>query len=175
MLILIKMKQEDNVYVTFTYNNTSGGTENLVFDDVTKRVAILENPSEYEVGVTNAFMRISGTGGGPTSGQFSRIVVTSNSIGVAQEFSNNVENNLEPIVASIQYGPTGAGPTYPNGYVIFPGENNSQTHYRDINNSNPLYRLNLSLKAALRDGSYEYLEANTNSFASVTLHFRRKR
>lgn len=168
------MKQ-DNIYVTFTYNNTSGGTQDLVFDDVTKRVPILHNPSEYEVGVTNAFMRISGTGGGPTSGQFSRIVVTSNSIGVAEEFTNAVQNNLEPIVASIQYGPTGSGATYPNGYVIFPGENNSQVNYRDVDNSNPLYRLNLSLKAAMRDGSYEYLEANTNSFASVTLHFRKKR
>ena len=168
---------KDNIYVTFRYNNTSGGTEDIVFDDITKRVPVLENPSEYEVGITNLFMKTPLAGSQvPTSGTFSSVVVMSNSIGVRQQFSNNIENNLEPIIAVLEYGPSGTTfPTYPVGYIQFPGLFNGEVKYRDIQNSSPLYRLNLSIKAVLRDGTYENFAGDTTSHASVTLHFRRKK
>ncbi len=169
---------KDNVYVTFRYNNTSGGIQNIVFDDITKRVPILENPSEYEVGVTNFFMKTPSSGSNfPISGTFSSVVVMSNSIGVRQQFTNSVENDLEPILSVMQYGPTGGSlPAYTSGYIQFPDIFNSGgVHYRDIENSSPLYRLNISIKAKMRDGTYEYFEGFGASHASITLHFRKKR
>ena len=164
----------NNVYVNFRYENTTGGNEDVIFDDITKRVPILQDPSQYEVGVTNVYMKVAGSA--PISGQFLRVVVMSNSIGVSQEFSNNVENDLQPIISDFQYIPTGTGQaTYPVGYIQFPGLNNSTVHYRDINNSEPLYRLNLSIKAHMEDGTYENIEANPAGNASVTLHFRKKK
>lgn len=170
--------KEDNVYVTFTYNNTSGGFEDMIFDDVTKRIAILENPSEYEVGVTNLFMKTPTAGTQfPASGSFSSIMVMSNSIGVRQQFTNQVENDLEPVIAVLQYGPSGTTlPSYTVGYVQYPDIfNTGDVKYRDIQNSSPLYRLNISIKAKMRDGSYEFFSGNGSSHASVTLHFRKKR
>lgn len=162
----------NNVYVSFRYENTSGINEDIIFDDITKRVPILHDPSQYEVGVTNFFARVSGV---PISGQFLRVVVMSNSIGVSEEFSNNIQNDLQPIVADFQYVPTGTAlPSYPVGYIQFPGGINSTVHYRDINSSEPLYRLNLSVKAQLKDGTYVNIEAFNSGSAYVTLHFRKK-
>ena len=169
---------KDNVYVTFRYNNTSGGTQDIIFDDITKRVPILENPSEYEVGVTNLFIKTPSAGSQfPASGSFSSVVVMSNSIGIREQFTNSVENDLEPIIAVLQYGPSGGTfPSYTTGYIQFPDIfNTGEVHYRDIENSSPLYRLNISIKAKMRDGTYEYFEAFGQSHASITLHFRRKR
>jgi len=169
---------KDNIYVTFRYNNTLGGLQDIVFDDITKRIAILENPSEYEVGLTNLFIKTPPAGSqSPSSGSFSSIAVMSNSIGVREQFTNNVENNLEPIIGLIQYGPSGSTfPSYTVGYIQFPGLfNTGEVKYRDIINSSPLYRLNLSIKAVLRNGSYQNFEGNGTSHASVTLHFRRKK
>ena len=169
---------KDNIYVTFRYNNTSGGTEDIVFDDITKRVPVLENPSEYEVGITNLFMKTPLAGSQvPTSGTFSSVVVMSNSIGVRQQFTNNVQNNLEPIIAVLQYGPSGSTyPSYTSGYIQYPDIFNSgEVRYRDIQNSSPLYRLNLSIKAAMRDGTFQNFAGDATSHASVTLHFRRKK
>lgn len=162
----------NNVYVSFRYENTSGIAEDIIFNEITKRVPIIHDPSQYEVAVTNLFARVSGTS--PISGQFVRIVVMSNSIGVSEEFSNNVENDLQPILSEFQYVPTGTAlPSYPSGYIQFPAIN-STVHYRDINNSEPLYRLNLSVKAQLKDGTYVNIEAFSIGSASVTLHFRKK-
>jgi len=162
----------NNVYVNFKYENTSGVAEDIIFNEITKRVPILHDPSQYEVGVTNFFARVSGN---PISGQFLRVVVMSNSIGVSEEFSNNIQNDLQPIVSDFQYIPSGTGlPSYPSGYLQFPGNVNSTVHYRDINNSEPLYRLNLSVKAQLKNGTYENIEAFSSGSASVTLHFRKK-
>ena len=168
---------KDNIYVTFRYNNTTGGIEDIVFDDITKRVPVLENPSEYEVGLTNLFMKTPSAGSqSPTSGLFSSVVVMSNSIGVREQFSNNIENDLEPIISVLQYGPSGTTfSTYPVGYIQYPDLFNGEVKYRDIQNSSPLYRLNISIKAAMRDGSYENFAGTGVSHASVTLHFRRKK
>lgn len=163
----------NNVYVSFRYENTAGAPEDIIFDEITKRVPILQDPSQYEVGVTNFFAKVTGV---PASGQFLRVVVMSNSIGVSEEFSNNVQNDLQPIISDFQYIPSGSAyPSYPNGYLQFPGAANSTVHYRDINNSEPLYRLNLSVKAQLKDGTYENIEAFSTGSASVTLHFRKKK
>ena len=169
---------KDNIYVTFRYNNTSGGIEDIVFDDITKRIAILDNPSEYEVGLTNLFMKTPSAGSQvPTSSTFSSVVVMSNSIGVRQQFTNNVENDLQPIIAVLQYGPAGTTlPTYPVGYIQYPDLfNTGESKYRDIQNSSPLYMLNLSIKAVMQDGTYVNFTGNGTSHASVTLHFRRKK
>ena len=168
---------KDNIYVTFRYN-TSGGFQNMVFEDITKRIPILDNPSEYEVGVTNLFMKTPPAGSQvPASGDFSSVVVMSDSIGVREQFSNNVENNLEPIIAVLQYGPSGGSfPSYTVGYIQYPDIfNTGEVKYRDIENSSPLYRLNLSIKAAMKDGTFIYFEGNGTSHASVTLHFRKKK
>lgn len=162
----------NNVYVNFKYENTSGGAQDITFDDITKRVPILHDPSQYEVGVTNVYMKV--TGANPTSGQFTRVVVMSNSIGVSEEFSNNVQNDLQPIISDFQYIPSGTGSTYPSGYIQFPSPSNSMVHYRDINNSEPLYRLNLRVRAHMKDGTYEPIEAISSGSASITLHFRKK-
>ena len=164
----------NNVYVSFRYENTSGVAEDIIFDEITKRVPILHDPSQYEVAVTNFFARVNGTS--PSSGQFLRVVVLSNSIGVSEEFSNNVENDLQPIVGDFQYIPSGTAlPSYPAGYIQFPGNVNSVVHYRDINHSEPLYRLNLSVKGQLKDGTYQNILAFSTGSASVTLHFRKKK
>ena len=170
---------KDNVYITFTYNNTSGVLENMIFDNITKRVPILDNPSDYEVGVTRAYLRVPSVFDGtlfPPSGQFSRVVIMSDSIGIAQEFSNNIQNDLQPIISSFQYGQTGISQvTYLGGYILFPGlYNGTKVKYTDIESSSPLYRLNLSVKAQLKDGSFVYFRSNEESCASVTLHFRKK-
>lgn len=163
----------NNVYVNFRYENTSGAPEDIIFDDITKRVPILHDPSQYEVGVTNVYMKVSPAT--PISGDFTRVVVMSNSIGVSEEFSNNVQNDLQPIISDFQYNPSGSTfPSYTAGYIQFPGVANSEVHYRDLNNSEPLYRLNLSVKASMKDGTYEYFRSITGGSASVTLHFRKK-
>jgi len=170
--------KDNNIYVTFRYNNTSGAIEDIVFDDITKRIAILENPSEYEVGLTNLFMKTPAAGSqNPQSADFSSVVVMSNSIGVREQFTNNVENNLEPIIAVLQYGPSGGSyPSYTGGYIQYPDIfNTGEVKYRDIINSSPLYRLNISIKAVMRNGEYKYFEGFGASHASITLHFRRKK
>jgi len=167
------MNTPNNVYVNFTYENTSGTLQDVTFDDITKRVPILHDPSQYEVGVTNVYMKVSGSD--PIPGDFTRVVVMSNSIGVSPEFSNQVENDLQFIISDFQYLVTGtAVPNYPTGYIQFPGVSNSTVHYRDIENSQPLYRLNLSVKAHMKDGTYKNIVANPPGSASVTLHFRKK-
>jgi len=166
---------KDNVYVTFTYENSEGGSRDIVFDDITKRVPILTNPSDYEVGVTRAYLRVSSSG--PATGEFTRVVIMSNSIGVREEFSNNIQNDLQPIISSFQYGTVGSSTSsYPAGFLQFPGEYNSEVHYVDIENSNPLYRLDISMKAHMKDDTYRYFTAISNiNCGSITLHFRRKK
>lgn len=165
----------DNIYINFRYENTSGVLEPIKYEDVTKRVPIMQDPSQYEVSVTNFFAKV--TGGSPISGDFGRVVVMSNSIGVSQEFSNDVQNDLQPIISDFLYPPTAAAGiiAYPSGYLFFPNIYNSEVHYRDVFNSEPLYRLNLSLKAHMKDGTYEDIITNPSGSCFITLHFRKKR
>ena len=165
----------DNVYINFRYENTAVVAEPIKFEDITKRVPVLNNPSQYEVAVTNFFAKV--TGSSPISAEFGRIVVMSNSIGVSQEFSNDVQNDLQPIISDFLYPPTSSAGiiAYPSGYLFYPNIYNSEVHYRDVFNSEPLYRLNLSVKAHMKDGTYQDIAAHPDGSCFITLHFRKKR
>jgi len=167
----------DNVYINFRYENTSGVAEPIKFEDITKRVPVLNNPSQYEVAVTNFYGKV--TGSSPTPDEFGRVVVMSNSIGVSQEFSNDVQNDLQPVISDFLYPPITATSgiiAYPSGYLFFPNIYNSEVHYRDVFSSDPLYRLNLSVKAHMKDGTYEDIVADAaDGSCFITLHFRKKR
>ena len=155
---------QDNVYVTFNYSNTSGGTLPINFASITKSVPYLYNADQYEVcivGFGTQFADLPST----TSG---RVIFTADQMGISPEFNNSVLNQQKYVIGSIYYNLSEAVGAHYN-------YENQNPFYTDINFSGNLRDLKIGIYFELFTGELDPANTPTDRGATLTLHFRKKK